>query len=179
MNSTRQSLHTVRTRRGSLVLVVMLACSAAQAEVPTMPVHPDEDYRPPGSSVGVQSAYQEALEFLHKGDCESAEKKLAMVLRQASRDANMQFLQGMALRCQNDHKGAAQQFKKAIRTDRDKYVAYKYLGLSFVELKQPEKAKNILARIERLRDRCGDDCPDELKDAHEALSAALEEQATE
>lgn len=160
-----------------LALVALSSCPVAQAGVVALPgpnIGGEADYLGIHDARGdVKGKFQEGLDLLKAGKCKKAQENLGFVLKQADGDANVQFLQGMAFRCEKLHDKAARQFRKAIRTNRGLHVAYKYLAFSYLDLEKRKKAGKILFKLDRLRERCGGQCPDTLLAAHTSLAAEI------
>ncbi|HIG72987.1 MAG TPA: hypothetical protein EYG46_09990 [Myxococcales bacterium] len=160
-----------------LALVALSSCPVAQAGVVALPgpnIGGEADYLGIHDARGdVKGKFQEGLDLLKAGKCKKAQENLGFVLKQAGGDANVQFLQGMAFRCEKLHDKAARQFRKAIRTNRGLHVAYKYLAFSYLDLEKRKKAGKILFKLDRLRERCGGQCPDTLLAAHTSLAAEI------
>ena len=160
-----------------LALVTLSSCPVAQAQLFALPgpnIGDEADHLGIHDAKGdVKGKYQEGLDLLRAGKCKKAQENLGFVLKQAAGDANVQFLQGMAFRCEKLHNKAARQFRKAIRTNRDLHVAYKYLAFSYLDLEKRKKADKILFKLDRLRERCGGQCPDTLLAAHTSLAAEI------
>ena len=160
-----------------LALIALSSCPVAQAGVIAQQgqsISGEAAYLGIHDARGdVKGKFQEGLDLLKAGKCKKAQESLGFVSKQAGGDANVQFLQGMAFRCEKIHNKAARQFRKAIRTNRDLHVAYKYLAFSYLDLEKRKKVDKILFKLDRLRERCGGQCPDTLLAAHTCLAAEI------
>lgn len=160
-----------------LALIALLSCPVAQAQLFALPgpnISDEADHLGIHNAKGdVKGKYQEGLVLLRAGECEKAQENFGFVSKQANGNANVQFLQGMAFRCLELHDKAARQFRKAIRTDRDLHMAYKYLAFSYLDLGEPKKPDELLSKLERLLKRCGGQCPETLLAAHTELEAEI------
>ena len=127
----------------------------------------------------VMRAYEEGIELLQEGNCARAAKKFKMVLGHAGNDPQANYMAGTAARCQGDFEGAAKRYERAIDGAPEMYVAYKNLGFSYVAMREPDRAFELLASLEVIRIECADDCPVQLKDAFDGLAAVLKPKAAE
>lgn len=155
-----------------LVIVAVFAASVGHAQVHQ---EPRDYYAGPFNQQALNKRYVEALKDLKAGDCTPALAKFTKILKHAANDPNINFLKGMALRCKKGHREAVVLFKRAVRLDRTMYVAYKYLGLSYIELAENRKAKALLDRLDALRESCRIPCDPALDKERGALRAALAE----
>jgi tetratricopeptide (TPR) repeat protein len=134
-----------------------------------------------GGSVGGRSgadpnaAYRDGVALLQAGDCKKAEKKFKTVLEAASRNAEANYMRGLALQCRNKHKKAVTYLRRATKYDKSLYAAYASLGISYIELKKPADARKQLAKLAELRRKCDQKCSKKLIRAQDDLSAALSE----
>jgi tetratricopeptide (TPR) repeat protein len=183
MDSSTQIAKSNLSVRCLLALVALLSCPVAQAQMFALPgpnISDEADHLGIHDAKGdVKGKYQEGLVLLRAGECQKAQENFGLVLKQANGDANVQFLQGMAFRCLKLHDKAARQFRKAIRTNRDLHVAYKYLAFSYLDLEEPKKPGEILLRLDRLRKRCGGQCPDTLLAVQTDLAAEIKRRQPE
>lgn len=120
-------------------------------------------------------AYRAGIEFLAAGDCKKAERKFRIVLKSASRSAEVNYLHGTALSCMKKYKRAVKYFRRAIRYDDSMYPAYERLGLSYLALEKPKDANEQLARLAQLRTQCAAECEPKLIRAHYGLDTAIRE----
>ncbi len=121
------------------------------------------------------SEYRKGIEALKASRFDEARKSLLRVLDVAPKDANANYLAGLAFAGLNDLKGARKYFEKAVKYDRDMVLARQELGVTYVKLGDKPKAEAELASLKALSDKCGAGCPqaDQLKSAMATLAAAL------
>ncbi len=119
--------------------------------------------------------YRKGIEALKASRFAEARKSLLRVLDVAPKDANANYLAGLAFAGLNDLKGARRYFEKAVKYDRDMVLARQELGVTYAKLGDKPKAEAELANLKALSDKCGAGCPqaDQLKSAMATLSAAL------
>ena len=104
-----------------------------------------------------------------------AKRRLDHVLAVNPRDANTNYLAGMARVGLGDAKGAVRFLERAVKTDAALVPAHKQLGLAYAASGKPEKAQGELDALKARAAQCGASCPDaaSLQDAITAISAAL------
>jgi tetratricopeptide (TPR) repeat protein len=131
----------------------------------------------PQYDVNVEFAKGKAA--LQAGDYKEADKAFGHVLKMTPRDANSNFLNGLAEVGLGKLKDARRHFDKAIMYDENLILAYRELGLVLVKLGETEDAKAVLANLKQRGAACADACPQaaDLKAAVPAIEAALGIQA--
>jgi tetratricopeptide (TPR) repeat protein len=119
--------------------------------------------------------YREAVEQLKAGKNAEAKVSLAKLLKEIPRDANIQFLAGMADAGLNDLKGAQDHYEKAVKYDRKLVAAHEQLALTYAKQGDRAKADAALAKLKKLNDDCRGTCEQaqQIKDAVAAVEAAL------
>ncbi len=119
--------------------------------------------------------YREAVEQLKAGKNAEAKVSLAKLLKEIPRDANIQFLAGMADAGLNDFKGAQDHYEKAVKYDRKLVAAHEQLALTYAKQGDRAKADAALAKLKKLNDDCRGTCEQaqQIKDAVAAVEAAL------
>ena len=108
-------------------------------------------------------------------ECRGEESASPSCSRQFRRDANIQFLAGLADAGLNDLKGAQDHYEKAVKYDRKLVAAHQQLALTYAKLGDRAKAEAALAKLKKLNDDCRGTCEQaqQLKDAVAAVEAAL------
>ena len=119
--------------------------------------------------------YRKGIEALKASNFAEAKKALMRVLDVAPKDANANYLAGLAYAGLNDLKGARRFFEKAVKYDSEMVLARQELGVTYAKLGDKPKAEAELSSLKAMSDKCGAACPqaDQLKSAMAALTAAL------
>jgi Flp pilus assembly protein TadD len=120
--------------------------------------------------------FSEGVAFLTEGECKLAEKKFRKVLKKVPRNSEANYLRGISLQCQRNHKSAIRYFKKAKRDDAQFYQAYEALGISYLTLERPDLAERELTVLSDFLEQCSGPrqiCPPTLLKSHEKLLVAL------
>ena len=119
--------------------------------------------------------YREAVEQLKAGKNAEAKASLAKLIKQIPRDANIQFLAGLADAGLNDLKGAQDHYEKAVKYDRKLVGAQQQLALTYAKQGDRAKAEAALAKLRKQNDECRGTCEQaqQLKEAVAAVEAAL------
>lgn len=163
-------------RKSSLILVTAAILLPASAAVPATP---GGGSMPSASAPQFDAAaeYRKGIEALKANRFAEAKKSLMKVLGVAPKDANANYLAGLAYSGLNDLKGARKYFERAVKADRDMVLARQELGVTYAKLGDKPKAEAELASLKAMSDRCGAGCPQagQLKNAMAALTAALGE----
>lgn len=107
-----------------------------------------------------QKDYREGIEHLKAGEYRQAEKAFRKVLKVAPRDANVNYLMGVAVFGQDEKKSARNYLRKAVRYDGDLIPARGALGVVEAQLGDLEAAREQLAALQERRDKCADPCAD-------------------
>jgi len=112
---------------------------------------------------------------LQAGDYKEADKAFGHVLKMTPRDANSNFLNGLAEVGLGKLKDARRHFDKAIMYDENLILARRELGMVLVKLGETEDAKAVLADLKQREAACAETCPQaaDLKAAVPAVEAAL------
>jgi len=126
------------------------------------------------SGADLTETFEEGVQQLADGECKLAEKSFRKVLRAVSKNPEANYLRGLALQCQGEHKAAARYLKKARRYDRKFYAAYEKLGVSYLALDDREDAEEQLEDLAEMIEDCDGDCSSKLMRAHADLKAAIE-----
>lgn len=104
-----------------------------------------------------------------------AKRRFGHVLTVNPRDAQTNYLAGMARVGLNDAKGAVRFFEKAVKADGAMILAHKQLGLAYAASGKPDKAQAELDAIKAKAAQCTATCPDAagLQDAITAITSAI------
>ena len=119
--------------------------------------------------------YRTGVAALQAKDFKAAKTAFDHALSVASRDANTQYLAGVARTGLGDLKGARKFYAKAAKLDANMIVAWRDLGVTDGQLGDKVKAQETLTAIQAQRSACTETCPQAaaLKEADEAVTAAL------
>jgi tetratricopeptide (TPR) repeat protein len=119
--------------------------------------------------------YRAGVEHLQANRFKEAKKAFDHVLEVAPRDANTNFLAGLAVNGLGDAKGARRYFERAVRADKKMVAAHRELGLVYAKLGDWEKARAQLDRLKALESECGAGCANatEIGGSIAALNSAL------
>ena len=119
--------------------------------------------------------YRTGVAALQAKDFKAAKTAFDHALSVASRDANTQYLAGVARTGLGDLKGARKFYAKAAKLDANMIVAWRDLGVTDGQLGDKVKAQETLTAIQAQRSACTETCPQAaaLKEADQAVTAAL------
>jgi tetratricopeptide (TPR) repeat protein len=119
--------------------------------------------------------YRKGIDALKADRFAEAKKSFGRVLGVAPKDANANYLAGLAHAGLNDLKGARKYFERAVRYDKKMVLAHQELGVTYAKLGERPKAEAELASLKQLSAQCGPACPDaaQLQSAVAAVTAAL------
>lgn len=141
-------------RRASLAAVLLFALTSVASAVDTPAAQDAPDLT--------------AIRALIKAkDFATARDRLLRMVDQ-HQHADVYNLLGFSLRKTGDYRTALTYYQKALDFDPDHKGALEYLGELYVETKQPEKAKEMLARLVKL---CPSGC-EEREDLEKAIQEA-------
>jgi tetratricopeptide (TPR) repeat protein len=129
----------------------------------------------PSRTTKLTETYRDGVSFLAEGECKRAEKKFRAVLKKVPRNSEANYLLGISLQCQKDHKSAIRYFKKAKSDDAQFYQAYEALGISYLTLERPDLAAKELQELDVFKELCGIGnrrCSEKLLKSHRKLLAA-------
>lgn len=120
--------------------------------------------------------YRKGIEALEAGNYKAADIALSRVLSTAPRDANTQYLAGVARAGLGKLKDARRRFAKAIKYDDDLILAHKELGIVWARLGDADKARDVLDNLHKRAAACADSCRQaaDLKAAIPAIEAAID-----
>lgn len=119
--------------------------------------------------------YQAGTEALNQSRFADAKKAFDRVLGAVPRDANANYMAGLARVGLNDSKGAVRYFAKAIKADDNMIAAHKEYGLALVATGDRAKAQAELDALKARQGQCGEACAQaaDLHGAVDAITAAL------
>lgn len=119
--------------------------------------------------------YQAAIAALKENRFADAKRSLDRVLEAVPRDANANYLAGLARVGLKDSKGAARFFAKAIKADDNLIPAHMEYGVALASTGQRDKAQAELDAMKARAEKCAGSCADAaaLKEAVDAITAAL------
>lgn len=119
--------------------------------------------------------YKKGLEALQAQNYKDADRAFGRVLQSLPRDANTNYMAGMARAGLGEMKDARRFFEKAAKYDDDLIPAHQELGIAWAKLGEPDKARTVLDDLKRRAEACADACAQaaDLKAAIPAVEAAL------
>lgn len=119
--------------------------------------------------------YRTGVEALKASRFSEAKKAFARVLDVTPRDANTNFLAGLADAGLNDLKGAQKHYERAVRANDKLIPAQQELAITYAKLGDTPKAEATLAKLRTMDSSCAGSCKDaeELKSAISAVEAAI------
>ena len=119
--------------------------------------------------------YRQGIEALQAERWRDARKAFDKVLTVAPRDANTNYLAGLAYAGLGDLKAAKRHYERAVKADKELVGAQRELGVTYLKLGDRAKAEAQLAALKALQDKCAASCPKaaEIGGAVTALTAAL------
>jgi tetratricopeptide (TPR) repeat protein len=119
--------------------------------------------------------YRSGIEALQASRFADAKRSFAHVLEVAPRDANTNYLAGLADAGLNDLKNASKHYEKAVKADKDMVLAHRELAITYAKLGERPKAEAELAALTQLNTACAGSCAKaaDLGAAITAVQAAL------
>jgi tetratricopeptide (TPR) repeat protein len=119
--------------------------------------------------------YAKGTAALQAKDFKAAKRAFDHVLTAAPRDANTNYLAGLARQGLGDWKGAKKFLEKATRIDPNMTSAWRELGVTYAKMGDKPNAEATLATLQGKATACAEACPTaaELKIAIDAVNAAL------
>ena len=138
---------------------------------------------PGGNSMPSQSAprfdsteeFKKGVAALQAQQYKDAERSFGRVLQVLPRDANSNYLAGLAKSGLDKPKDARRYFEKAVKYDDNLILAHQELGITWARLGDAGKAQAVLDDLKQRAAACADTCAQaaDLKAAIPALEAAL------
>ncbi len=119
--------------------------------------------------------YRNGVAALQAKNFKAAKTAFDRVISMAPKDANSQYLGGLAREGLNDWKGANKYFAKAAKLDPSMIKAHQELGVSFAKMGNKAKAQDVLNALTTKATACAATCPQaaDLKAATAAVQAAI------
>ncbi|MEO7251043.1 MAG: tetratricopeptide repeat protein [Arenimonas sp.] len=119
--------------------------------------------------------YKKGVEALQAENYKEADRSFGRVLQAVPRDANSNFMAGLARSGLGKLKDARRYFEKAVKYNDDLILAHRELGIVYAKLGEAAKAKAVLDDLKQRAVTCGETCPQaaELKGAVSVVEAAL------
>ncbi|MBA3677676.1 MAG: tetratricopeptide repeat protein [Sphingosinicella sp.] len=120
--------------------------------------------------------YRTGIEALQVKRYTEARKAFNRVLGVSPRDANTNYVAGLAAAGLDDLKGARKHFERAVKSDGNMVAAHEQLAITYAKLGERPKAEAELASLASLEAKCAQTCA-EAKDIERAIAsvtAALE-----
>lgn len=119
--------------------------------------------------------YKKGLEALQAENYKDADRAFGHVLQVIPRDANSNFMAGLARTGLGKLKDARRYYEKAVKYDDNLIPAHQELGITLAKLDEADKARAVLDDLKQRAAACADTCPQaaDLKAAIPAVEAAL------
>ena len=134
---------------------------AGAADTPTE----TPSFKPAGPSV--KERLSVARKAIDAKDWNKALNELNLAAREDPRNADVQNLLGYSLRNSGQLDKAFTAYNNALRLDPKHKGAHEYIGIAYLQLKQPAKAQEHLVALKGI---CGDNC-EETQDLAKAIAA--------
>jgi tetratricopeptide (TPR) repeat protein len=125
--------------------------------------------------VNAAAEYRKGIEALKAQRFAEAKRAFARVLDVAPKDANANFLAGLAHGGLGDLKNARRHYERAVKSDSGMVAARQELGVTYAKLGEKEKAQAELASLNAMAAKCAEGCAKaaDIKNAVEAVSTAM------
>jgi Tfp pilus assembly protein PilF len=119
--------------------------------------------------------YQHGIAALQAGKYRDAITDFQHVIDVAPRTANAWLLLGLSRQGAGDDRGAQSAYQRAVKLDDGSIQAHRQLALSFLRLKQTDKAAAELATLQTRSTKCADTCPEavDLRAAIASIQAEM------
>jgi predicted Zn-dependent protease len=125
-----------------------------------------------GPSYDPVEEYQKGVKAFQAGDFKGAEKAMKRVISAAPKDANSQYVLGMALLSQDKAAAAVKPLKLAVKYNPALYDAHGKLGAAYIRSGKPDDAVPVEATLAAAKTDCAATCADAA-----AIDAAIAEVA--
>src|SRR6476661_2085850 len=158
--------------RGALIGLVAVIPASAHAMGTSSPSSTPSMNAP---EFDAAEEYRKGIDALKDSKFAQAKSSFARVLGVQPRDANTNFLAGMADAGLNDFKAAAKHYERAVQADSKLVVAQQELAVTYVKLGDKTKAEATLAKLKSMDTSCAGACKEaeEIKKAISTVEAAL------
>ena len=119
--------------------------------------------------------YRNGIAALDAKRYKDAKKSFDRVLEVAPRDANANYLAGLAAAGLGDDKGSRKYYERAVKADKEMVAAHRELGMTYAKSGEREKAQTELDQLKAMQQECNAACAKsaELDAAVAAITAAL------
>lgn len=138
---------------------------AAMLAAPAWPVTAADTPSAPAAPAAVDLSKARAL--IAQKDWNAAIAELDRLARRDAKNADVQNLLGYSYRNAGQTDNAFVAYQNALRLDPRHKGAHEYIGIAYLTVKQPDKAKEHLAALKSI---CGDNC-EETQDLAKAIAA--------
>lgn len=145
----------------TLCKILLAACLA----VPVLPGQAADTSSAPAAPAAVDLGKARAL--IAQKDWNAAIAELDRLARRDPKNADVQNLLGYSYRNAGQTDNAFTAYNSALRLDPRHKGAHEYIGVAYLTVKQPDKAKEHLAALKSI---CGDNC-EETQDLAKAIAA--------
>ena len=163
----------VRVACGSTLLALAVSALADGGGGGNMPSGAPPSMSAPRFDPTVE--YKKGLEALQAENYKDADRAFGRVLQVIPRDANSNFMAGLARTGLGKLKDARRYYEKAVKYDDNLIPAHQELGITFAKLGEADKAQAVLDDLKQRAAACADTCAQaaDLKAAVPAVEAAL------
>lgn len=162
---------------GRIVLAAAIACSGSTLIAAGGGGGGSSGSMPSASAPSYDPAeeYRKGIEALGAKDYSAARKSFDRVLKVAPKDANTNYLAGLARSGAGDVKGARGFFEKAVKYDGNLVLAHRELGVAYAKLGDQDKAQAELDLVKQKHAACATTCAQatDLQAALDAIMAAI------
>jgi tetratricopeptide (TPR) repeat protein len=166
-----------RTSRLTLLMAALLAGGTALVANPGGGSGGSVDSSPSMTAPDFDPAaeYRSGIDALQAQRFQDAKKAFERVLRVAPRDANTNYLAGLASAGLSDLKDSRKYYERAVKSDKELVGAVRELGVTYAKLGEKEKADGQLAALKAMQLKCAGACAKsaEIGRAVDALTAAI------
>jgi tetratricopeptide (TPR) repeat protein len=140
-------------RRGAVVLLATLIAAMQGTALGQPDVTPE---------------LSEAQQLIDQKDWTGALVELKRALRKDRRNADVHNLMGYSYRKSGQLDDAFDSYRTALRLNPDHRGAHEYIGQAYLQINQPDRAREHLAALKRI---CGGETCEEYRDLAKALAA--------
>jgi tetratricopeptide (TPR) repeat protein len=148
-------------------VITALALAAALAVATLAPIAHAADTETTPVANAQQDDYQDGKAAVARKDWKAASAAFERAVKANPKSADAHNMYAYTQRWLGNMDVAFKHYAEALRLDPNHRGAHEYVGIAYLKAKQPEKAKEHLARLERI---CGKGC-EEFKDLEKAITA--------